>query len=342
MEAVPQPVVSRDWRPVWWALSEFGWLDETLLGDLDRLPDACGRPPARHLVRRLSTIGWLARDRAPGRPARPIRVTPSGVEAISNALVSAPLWTAPSREVARRALAVALPVRGQHDVPAVCQSVAEVAASWGRLVREVDVRQAVQEWRTAGWIVDTAVPPGRWRLTELGRRCARAVASSTATAAPRRPRQQDQVHDQLLISAVRRLLLRWPGVLGTLRVARRLRLDESSRPGWVIPDAVVGFQCADRRLLLVIEAERRGRYDGLARHIRRLGWLAELLPGDTVHVAVLCARRSPGRVNAVAGALAESGSSVAFRAVVTTPATLPRQLVEWGIDGQAVPIQPLW
>ncbi|GAA2843473.1 hypothetical protein [Crossiella cryophila] len=342
VEAGPQPAISRTWRPVWWALREFGWLDETLLGCLDRLPDAFSPVPCRRLVRRLREIDWLVRDRAPGRPARLFRITPRGAAAISGISGEAPLWTASSREVARRAVARALPIRGQHEVSSVCRSVSEVAAVWSRLVRDGDVRMVLRDWRRTGWIADVAELPGRWVLTELGHRCGRAIGIATATAHPRRPRQQDLEHDRLLIEGIRRLLVARPGLVGPLRVARRCRLGDLGGPRWILPDALVGFQAADRRFLLAIEAERRGRYEALARHLRRYRQLAELLPADTVHVAVLCTRRSPGRLNALTDALAESGSPAVFRAAMTTPSTLVRQLVTWGIDGHAEPIPPPW
>lgn len=340
VEAGPQLAISGEWRPVWWALSEFGWLDTALLEAVGR--GLAASVPGRRQVRVLCDAGWLARNRPPGRPARPVRLTPRGVQALDEFPVGAPPWTAPDREVARRALAGAMPRHGQQDVPALCCSAAEVAASWSRLVREVDVRGVVQEWRRAGWLTDLVRPPGRRVLTGYGRRCARAVATATGTAAPRQPRRQDQEHDQLLTNAVLRLLKPWPGLAGMLRVARRCHLPTPEGTGWIIPDALVGFHREERLFLLAIETERRGRYDNLARHIHRLRQLAELLPEDTVHIAVLCARRSPGRINVLAKALAEPGSAARIRAAVTTPGTLSDQLARWGIDRHAEPVSPRW
>ncbi|WHT23398.1 hypothetical protein N8J89_20670 [Crossiella sp. CA-258035] len=235
---------------------------------------------------------------------------------------------------------MALQARGQHEVPALSREAIALAGAWGRLVREVDVRGVVQEWRQAGWIADTAVRRGRWELTERGRRCARAVAAATASPVPRHPRRQDREHDRLLAAGVERLLADWPTLVGVLRIARRCRLDDAGGPAWIVPDALVSFQLADRRVLVAIEAERNGRYDGLVRHVRRLRQLAGLLPPDAVHVAVLSERRTPGRVNALADVLAEPSCRSAFRAAVVTPATLTRQLTGWGIGGEATPVPP--
>ncbi|MGO1053051.1 hypothetical protein [Crossiella sp. CA198] len=342
VEAAPRPAISGEWWPVWWALGEFGWLDDALLDSLDRCQGPGTRVPSLRLVRRLYRIGWLVRDRPPGRPARPVRVTPQGLEVIGEIPAGAPAWTVSNSEVARRALAAALPVRGWAEVPSLCRSAAEAAASWSRLVRDVDVRAAVQEWRNAGWLTDGAPVPGRWLLTSLGRRAARSIAHATGTASPRRPRQQDEEHDRLLTNTVRRLLAVRPGLVGVVRIARRCPVAGLGGPGWIVPDAAVGFRCEDGDRVLVIEAERHGRYDGLVRHIRQLRQLAEFCPAETMQVAVVCSRRTPGRLAALSDALAEPGIPYRFQAMVTTPVLLPRQLLDWGIDGDAVPIPPPW
>ncbi len=226
--------------------------------------------------------------------------------------------------------------------PTVVADAVEIAAGWHRLVRPGDVREVLAEWKRVRWLTTGAVPEGRWQLTELGFRACRALATAVRAPLPRRPRRQDEDHDQLLLAGLRRALARWPELVPVLRLARRCPVPGAEGHGWILPDAAAGFRTQRGTALLVVEAERHGRYDGLLRHAERVRRLAAQHPHDEVLLAVLCRHHSPGRVAAIEDVLAAPSTPNNLRAAVTTPDLLLARLDDWGVDEHARPAAPRW
>lgn len=329
--------IDHGWRPLWWALSEIGWLEESLV---DRLDAAAGWPDgvvARQRVGKLVAAGWLAGDRSRTRPARALVVTHQGRIDLPSLPRHAPPWTASTLEVARRALAEVLRTETEPlETSAAAERVIGLATRWGRLVRERDAREILLQWRHAGLIRSGAAARRRWLITPPGRQSLRAVARAVKLRLPRQPRLQDEDHDLQLARLVEQLTLSHPGIIGTLRVARRAWLDPKDNHTrtrrWIVPDGLVGFHTTTGPLVLALEVERRGRYDNLARHAHNYGQLAGRWPHHRLRILVVTARTSTRRQLVLADAVAElTADPVSIAAAITTPRSIGPHLAGWNI-----------
>lgn len=280
---------------MWWALAEVGWLDEHLIGQLGRTPPAQGAEEIQWQLRKLTRLHWLANERPTGRPARPLALTPFGRARVARISRQAPPWTAPTREVVRRGLATVFGAAEQPiPAPEAARRVMAIGRRWGRAVNAVDVRMVLVHWRRERVLRTTSPQPRVWRPTEVGVRAFRALARATGEPLPRHSPQQGGLHDQLLASAALRMATHTPGVIGVIRLARRVHLD-GPQERWIVPDGLVGFETGAGPVVVALEVERRDPSIGLARHIANYGLLAHQWRSRRLCVAVVNTRVTVAR-----------------------------------------------
>ncbi|MBB5157378.1 hypothetical protein BJ970_004912 [Saccharopolyspora phatthalungensis] len=267
------------------------------------------------------------------------RVSHTGSHHLAAIPTTAPPWSAPSREVARRALARTLPDTEPTTAAQVSNAALHIAAEWGRFLRRDDLRQVLAHWQRTAWLRTSPPAPRRWVTTELGHRTFRAIARATGTRLPRRPRIQDHDHDRLTAHLVGQLAATHPTVVGPLRIARRTSLGKGQ--SWIIPDALVGFTLESGPLLLALEVERHGRYDNLNRHINNYLLLAQHLPEFRLRLLVATNQTSLGRHQLITDRIVATRHHqppLDIQAALTTTATALNHLAAWGIH----PTTPAW
>ncbi len=331
--------IAPSWRALWWAISEVGTVDERLLGHLER---TMGAPSERGLRRQLTALcerGWLSHDRPPGRPSRLVVLTARGRANTSRPELG-PAWTAPAREVVRRGLATALhEAEGPVSATRLEQLVTEHADRWGRVARPADIRMELLSWRRRRLIRYLPPRPRHWVSTELGRKVFRAVARAAEIPLPRRPVRRDTEHEDLVLRAVLAVATVCPALLTAFRLDRRIYLDQH-RQSWVLPDGLVGARTRRGVLLLALEVERRGRYEGLVRHLTNYQTLARSWRVE-VAVAVVSSRVTAGRREVVASAVAQpSDRSVLLSAAALTVRSLEAWLDSLGVDSSTTGFGP--
>ncbi|MCO1580495.1 hypothetical protein M8C13_32550 [Crossiella sp. SN42] len=332
------PTIAAAWRPLWWAICEVGWLEDDLLDLLGRTPPVSSLDEVKRQLRRLRAAGWLAAEHGRGRPPRPLLVTAQGRDAFGRFAGHAPDWSASTREVTRRALALILgaatsPVTAADAVSQVLAT----AKAWGRLVHEADVRMVLADWQRHQLLRPGRPAPKRWTCTEHGQRALRAVARTVHEPLPRRPKLQDQQHDQLVLRAVLRMATVAPDIVGVIRLARRTRLTGSTTR-WILPDALVGFATDEVPLMVALEIERHGRYPNLAAHIGNYGLLTRQWPWCRISVGVVTNRVMAGRRAVLAAALEAATTAhpeSRLAAVNLTVAALPSWLRTQGVEPES-------
>ena len=333
------PSIAAPWRPLWWAVSEIGWVDHTLLDRLDAAPAARVDTPARLLARRLTDAGWVAPNRGRSRPPCTVVVTRAGRDALAAMSSLAPPPNVPAREMVRRALAaVLLAANGRLERPVVVRLAVEMAGAWQVGMRAGDVRKVMTSWHRMRWVQYGSASPGRLLITDTGRGAFNAVARATGERVPRQARPQDWEHDVVVGDLVQRLAASFPAVIGTLHIGLRTQLRDDDGPSgqrWSHPDGLVGLAPEDGPILVALEVERRARPLNLARRLSNYITLAAQRPKRPVRVLVVTRRPSAGRREVVAGAIEEARqhrSHVDVHMALTTPSGAPRQLAEWGIE----------
>ncbi|MCK2240934.1 MULTISPECIES: hypothetical protein [unclassified Crossiella] len=338
-----RPVIAADWRPLWWAISEVGWVDDDLVGRLGRSQPVQDAEEVRRQLRRLYEVGWLTSEQGRGRPRRPLALTARGREVMECFPPHSPNWTTSAREVARRALAA---VFRQAAGPVIAvEAVEEVLATgarWGRVVHERDVRMVLLQWRRDRLVRFVRPASGRWLCTELGHRALRSVARAAGEHLPRYPKRADQDHDHMLLRSVLQIADLCPNVVGVIRLARRTQLAGAESP-WILPDGLVGFGTEAGLLVVALEIERRSRYPNLTRHIANYGQLAHQWPWCRIFVAVVTARVTAGRQAVLAEALETAVSSypgILLTTVATTVAALPNRLANQGVQPESTVFAP--